>query len=564
LSRLNATRTAAALALVILALLSRLSAQRSEVVNATPTFHTEVDLLPLAVRVTDHKDNEIHGLTADQFSLFENGVPQKISFFEAEDEPVSLGILLDVSGSMDDNGKLDHAKDALSHMVAMARPSDELFYLRFHRQVDRVVDFTTDRQRISSAIAHANATQDGTSLYDAVAEALCYMRKARYHKQALLVVTDGADQNSHRSLEDLIPLVQASDAQVFIITIFSPRENDIYRTAHESKVALVTNQEVDNPIVAFRRLAEESGAEASFLTSPEKLQEAVDSVAHQLRTQYTLAYYPSSPGSGFRRIEVKVAGPGTRVRTRRGFATLPSGAAAQSSADCDHPVLKAYPYESKVTIDRGLTVYRDDFQNQATGWPSKKQFHYENGAYVINGARQGHAGDNVSNPSPFSFTGSATDAGSSGQAQGILVANGPQFSDFQASVRVELKPAGGGAPTSEAAGLVFRLNDLGYYAVVVHPGAREISFKLIKKFHQQDGPRDLLPWKTVSLRDGAETNVTVAVRCKGATLSILIDGVPEAKVEDQAFDDGVVGMILYGSGRASFRDLQAEELKPGP
>jgi VWFA-related protein len=123
-----------------------------------------VDLLSVAVRVTDRKDNEIHGLTAHRFSLYEDGIVQKISFFAAEEEPVSLGILLDVSSSMASTGKLDHAKDALSRLISTMRPEDEMFYLRFHRQVDKIVDFTNDPHRIRSAIAKTGVTQDGTSL----------------------------------------------------------------------------------------------------------------------------------------------------------------------------------------------------------------------------------------------------------------------------------------------------------------------------------------------------------------------------------------------------------------
>jgi Ca-activated chloride channel homolog len=565
LIRLNTTRIAIiVVSFIVIASLSRLTAQSPEVADSPPTFHAEVNLLSLSVRVTDHKDNEIHGLSAAQFSLYENGVSQKISFFDAEDEPVSLGILLDVSGSMGSNGKLDRAKSALSRLVGTARPDDELFYLRFHRQVDRVVDFTSNRQRIMSAISETGATQDGTSLYDAVAEALCYMRRARHHKQALLVVTDGADQNSHRSLDDLIPIVQAASAQVFIITIFSPQEYELYRHSREEKVALVTNQEFDNPMIAFTRLSNESGAEASFLSSPEKLQEAVDLVAHQLRTQYTLAYYPSSSSSGFRRIEVKVAQSGTRVRTRRGFAAEPSVVPSESSAMCEHQVLKPYPYESKISINHGLTVYHDDFQNQASGWPSKKHFHYKTGSYEITSARQEQTDYNTFNSSPFSLKGVVANAGDGGPAKGVLVANGPQFADFKASLSVEVEPAGGSGVTTTAGGLVFRLNDLGYYAVVVspvNPGSRDIAFKLVKKYHLEDQTRDLLPWRTVSLPQKLPgSQETIAVRCEGAVISILVEGIPVAKFEDKTFEDGVVGMVLYGSGRAAFRDLLAEEL----
>jgi Ca-activated chloride channel family protein len=562
LVRLNMPRIAIALSLIVIASLSRLDAQRPEVSDSTPTFHAEVNLLSLSVRVTDHKENEIHGLSAAQFSLYENGVSQKISFFDAEDEPVSLGILLDVSGSMRSTGKLDRAKDALSHLISTARPDDELFYLRFQRQVDRVVDFTSDRQRVLSAISETRATQDGTSLYDAVAEALCYMQRARHHKQALLVVTDGADQNSHRSLDDLIPIVQAANAQVFIITISSPQEYDVYRKSREEKVALVTNQDIDNPIIAFKRLANESGAEAYFLTSPEKLQEAVDLVAHQLRTQYTLAYYPTSSRSGFRRIEVKVAQSGTRVRTRRGFAAEPSVVPSESSAMCEHQVLRPYPYESKTSMNHGLTVYHDDFQNQASGWPSKKRFRYRAGAYEINSARQEQTDYSTYNSSPYAFNGVVTAAGDGGPAKGVLVANGPQFGDFKASLRVEVEPAGGSTDTTTAAGLVFRLNDLGYYAVVVsRVSSGSIAFKLVKKYHLEEKTGDLLSWRTVSLpHEMPGSQETIAVQCQGAVISILVEGIPAAKFEDNTFEDGLVGMVLYGSGRAVFRDLLAEEL----
>ena len=320
----NSNRGAFILAFLMIAPF-RLEAQKPESGGSVPTIRTEVDLLSVAVRVTDRKDNEIHGLRADQFSIYEDGIPQKIAFFDAGDEPVSLGILLDVSGSMEATGKLDLAKASLSRLLATMCPADEMFYLRFSRQVEKVVDFTSDPQRILAAITATTVKQDGTSLYDAIASALCTMRNARHHKRALLVLTDGADQNSHRSLEDLIPIVQASQAQVFMILgCFGKAEYDLYRSAHAEKVALVTNQEIDNPLSAFKRLANESGAEA-FFPKPDKLQDAVDAVAHQLRTQYTLAYYLSASKVGFREIKVKVAQSGARVRARRGFVGAARG-----------------------------------------------------------------------------------------------------------------------------------------------------------------------------------------------------------------------------------------------
>jgi Ca-activated chloride channel family protein len=533
----------------MIAFLASLDGQKPD----EPTFRTKVDLLSVAVRVTDRKDNEIHGLTADRFSLYEDGTLQKISLFAAEEEPVSLGILLDVSSSMTATGKLDHAKEALSRLIGTMRPEDEMFYLRFHRKVEKTVDFTSDPDRIRSAIAKTGATQDGTSLYDAVARALCYMRSARRHRRVLLVVTDGADQHSHRSLEELIPLVQASQAQAFIVGYFGKDEYELYKNSGNHKVTLVTSQEIDNPVTVFKRLANESGAESFFPSSPAKLQEAVDAVAHQLRTQYTLAYYPKSNERDFRRIEVKVAQAGARVRTRRGFGRVEQ---AVDSLDrpCEQGELKPYPYESKVAVKNGCTVYHEDFQNQASGWPSKDRYHYAAGAYEI--VSKKHVGPEHTFPiSPGNFSGGAM--GSADPVEGVLVANGPSFGDLNASIGVELK-------STEGAGLVFRLNDLGYYAVIISKGAagsRKIAFKLVKKYHLEATARDLSPWTEFSFSDLiANPQKNISVQCRGPVITILLEGQSIAKFEDRDFDEGMVGMVLYGTGRAVFRDLMAEEV----
>jgi Ca-activated chloride channel family protein len=529
-----------------------LEAQKPEPAGSVPTIRTEVDLLSVSVRVTDHKDNEIHGLRADQFSLFENGVPQKIAFFDAGDEPVSLGILLDVSGSMEATGKLDLAKASISRLLATMRPADEMFYLRFSRQVEQVVDFTSDPQRVLAAITATHVTKDGTSLYDAIASALCYMRNARHHKRALLVLTDGADQNSHRSLEDLAPIVQASQAQVFILGCFSKAEYDMYRSAHSLKLALVTNQEIDNPLSAFKRLADDSGAEA-FFPKPDKLQDAVDAVARQLRTQYTLAYYPSASKVGFREIKVKVAQSGARVRTRRGFVGPQEAAAGNSpepSRGCENEKLKPYPYESKVTLKNALTIYHDDFRDKASGWPNRKSLHYGDGEYLISSVTQ--QPDEI-----FLGSGGAIGFPEGGDAAGLLVANGPWFEDVDASVSVELKSG-----DNVAAGLVFRLNERGYYAVIIGEptsGSRAIAFKLVKKYHADEVAQDLLPWTDVPVSDQMPgPQKKISVQCRGAVIKIFFPPLFVTKFEDDEFKEGVMGMILYGKGRAVFRNLSAE------
>jgi hypothetical protein len=145
----------------------------------------------------------------------------------------------------------------------------------------------------------------------------------------------------------------------------------------------------------------------------------------------------------------------------------------------------------------------------------------------------------------------------------VLVANGPWLGDFDASVSVELKSEAGAGDLATAAGLVFRLNDRGYYAVIIShstSGSRQISFKLVKKYHFATVALDLSPWTPVALSDltaGPENRISV--QCRGKVINISLHGQTVAKVDDGDFDEGLVGMVLYGKGRAIFRELLAEE-----
>jgi Ca-activated chloride channel family protein len=545
--------------LIILLLLAPFECMtwQSHVPSSEFTIHAEVDLRSIAVRVTDRKDNEIHGLSANQFSLFENGVRQKIAFFDAEEQPASLGILLDVSGSMGETGKLDEAKRVLPRLISAMPPENEMFYLRFHQEVDKAVDFTTDQRPILSALAATSATRQTTRLYDAVAMALCYMRGARHRRRALLVITDGADQKSHRSLEDLIRIIKASQTQVFIVGYFSAAEHDLYRRSLRHKIALISNQEIDNPLLAFKRLADESGAECFFPWTPDRFQQALEGVAHQLRSQYTLSYYPEEGASGSRRIEVRVSPPGARIRTRRGFDwtdLTAAKAAPRSWAACEQEPLPPYPYESKLTVKNGCTLYHDDFHSDVSGWPDKERFHYASGTYQIVTTTQMAQRDRFPlcllptvQPPPGDDKINER-RGNPLAPQGVLVANGPSFDDFDASVSVQRTPVEGAA-----AGLIFRLDDRGYYAVIV---SRD---KLVKKFHCEEKPRDLLPWTKLPFTElNKEPQLGIAVQCRGGVITILHPGDSPSRIEDHDFEQGLVGMVLYGVGRATFRDLRVE------
>src|SRR6202011_4586222 len=144
-----------------------------------------------------------------------------------------------------------------------------------------VIELAANHRQLPVAVSQAVATRSGTALYDAVAVALCRLRNAQHHRRALIVLTDGADQHSRLGLEQLIRVVRSSDAQVFIIGDFTAEENEIYRLRHES-VMLVSGRSIDNPVVAFERLARESAAESYFPVTPAQLKRAVEAVAKEL------------------------------------------------------------------------------------------------------------------------------------------------------------------------------------------------------------------------------------------------------------------------------------------
>jgi len=169
-------------------------------------------------------------------------------------------------------------------------------------------------------------------------------------------------------------------------------------------------------------------------------------------------------------------------------------------------------------------------------------------------------GDHPARWSPTSYS-PFGDLGSAELAEGALVANGPWFADLDASVSVELKSMGGAGDLALAAGMVFRLNDRGYYAVIVTAtGSREMSFKLVKKYHFEQHARDLSPWTAVAVSELiAGSQKKIAIRCRGPRISFVVQNQAVAKLEDPDFDEGLIGMVLYGTGRAIFRDLVAEE-----
>jgi Ca-activated chloride channel family protein len=194
-----------------------------------------------------------------------------------------------------------------------------MLFLPFDVHLPEDHEFTADRERIESLIVSTEPGQ-GTALYDAIVETLRRCADAPLPLQALVLITDGTDQHSTHSLNEVILNVQQSQAQVYMIGYFSRFEDQLFRSSGET-IRRIDGRAIDNPRMVFRRLARESGADAYFPKSDKDLRRAIEEISEDLRQQYTLAFYPprNAPAGSYRRLQVKVKRPGVTVHARPGY-----------------------------------------------------------------------------------------------------------------------------------------------------------------------------------------------------------------------------------------------------
>jgi len=197
-------------ALFLLAAVAPLAAQTQEGFS----FRSGVELINVTATVTDGDGRFVSGLRKEDFSVYEDGEPQTITHFSNERVPVSLGIVLDTSGSMTPD-KMSAARSAIDRFIYdLLGPDDELFFMEFANRPDLVQEWTTDRRAISRAVARVSPA-GGTSMYDAIADAVPLAGVGRHSKKAILVISDGNDTNSRISIGELRYLIRESEVLVY-------------------------------------------------------------------------------------------------------------------------------------------------------------------------------------------------------------------------------------------------------------------------------------------------------------------------------------------------------------
>jgi Ca-activated chloride channel family protein len=263
----------------------------------------------LNASVIDQSGKSIQTLDKDAFHIYEDGVPQTIASFRHEDLPVSLGILIDSSGSMYD--KRNAVNDASLDLIKLSNPQDEAFLVDFSWEAFIDQDFTSDVAKLKQGLSYVDP-KGGTAIYDALVASADYLSKnAKHPKQVLLVITDGEDNASSATLEQAIRRIQDFDGPViYCIGLLFGDDTNKNEARHAKRV--------------LETLAEQTGGAAYFPKSVKEVDAIAHEVAEDIRTQYTIAYRstksPTLGGYRLIHVEAKAKGYGKlSVRTRSGY-----------------------------------------------------------------------------------------------------------------------------------------------------------------------------------------------------------------------------------------------------
>jgi Ca-activated chloride channel homolog len=270
-----------------------------------------VDLVVLQVTIHDRKGHSVGTLAKEDFAVYEDEALQSVRLFRHEDTPVTIGLVVDHSGSMRE--KLNEVAAAARTFVAASNPEDQVFVVNFNEKVSLglpdAMPFSNSAGQLTVAIGSAPA-EGMTALYDAIVRGLDVLRKGERDKKVLVVISDGGDNASQANLDGVLSIAAQSNAAIYTIGVFDPDDPD------------------RNPKV-LRRLAQETGGEAFFASNLHDTVDICQRIARDLREQYTLGYTSPDGKPGVYhtiRVVARPKEPGKlTVRTRAGYMTGDGG-----------------------------------------------------------------------------------------------------------------------------------------------------------------------------------------------------------------------------------------------
>ena len=278
-------------------------------------FRADARVVVCNTTVVDKNGHLVTDLPREAFSVTENGAPQRITGFKREDVPVSLGLIVDNSGSM--RTKRAGVEAASLALVKDSNPDDEVFVVNFNDEpyldLPNRKDFTSDIREMEEALTRIDSS-GGTAMRDAIRMSIDHLReKAHRDKKVLVVVTDGVDNESFITQEALVKVAQQSGVLIYAVGLLSDEDrHDASKSKHE-----------------LEALAEATGGETYFPKEVAEVDQIAHLVAHDIRNQYTIQYTPSNTAMDgtFRQIKMAVNAPGhLTVRTRNGYYATPDQA----------------------------------------------------------------------------------------------------------------------------------------------------------------------------------------------------------------------------------------------
>jgi VWFA-related protein len=262
----------------------------------TARFNAEATLVLIPVTVTDASNRFVLGLQKEDFRIREDGAEQTIAHMSGEDAPLSVGLVFDMSGSMDN--KLRISRQAAVQFLKTMNRQDEAFLIAFSDHAKLVTGFTNRVEEIQNQLM---SLQPGglTALLDAAELALQEIKKARNPRKAILIISDGGDNNSRFSSSQIQALVREADVQLYAMGVFEP-----------SIFTGMTKEEISGPRL-LAEIAEQTGGRVFAATDPNDLPSVATRIGIELRNQYVLAYSPKSEKKDgrYRRVEVIVREP---------------------------------------------------------------------------------------------------------------------------------------------------------------------------------------------------------------------------------------------------------------
>ena len=258
--------------------------------HAKPGIAVDVNLVLVNVTVTDDWNRIVTGLDKENFSVLEGSEVQQVRHFSSEDAPISLGVIFDMSGSMND--KIMKAREAVIEFFKTANPQDEFFMITFADKPEEVSDFTSSIEDIQGKLVYT-VPKGRTALLDAIYLGVSKMRQARYPKKAMLIISDGGDNHSRYTQGEIESTVKESDVAVYAVGIY-----DRY---------FATQEEMLGPGL-LERITELTGGRSFTIEDPNDLSRVARRIGSALRNQYVLGYSPRNleRNGKWRKIKVKL------------------------------------------------------------------------------------------------------------------------------------------------------------------------------------------------------------------------------------------------------------------